>query len=236
MRGAPVSRNLDDELNLDGRVEWKLRHPHRRTGMGARVAEHLAEQLRGPVDDARLTVESRRGCDEPDDLHHSGDGVDADKRMHRGQCVEGTRARQCLALLRAHLGSDLPDARQLARLHRYLSGRVDQVAGAHRRHIDARRRDDVGQLDFQLGEPGRPAHFGRLRYATCCSPVGPGSTETSSQPSSPHWSRICLVACVSSGTVAYSQRVGSLMWLSLSGTESDTASMQGWLPQGTAVD
>src|SRR5437879_1041400 len=32
-------------------------------------------------------------------------------------------------------------------------------------------------------------------------------TVTSSQPSSPHWSRICLVACVSSGTVAYSHFV-----------------------------
>src|SRR5687768_420317 len=29
-------------------------------------------------------------------------------------------------------------------------------------------------------------------------------TWTSSQPSSPHWSRICLVACTISGTVAYS--------------------------------
>src|SRR5699024_7106152 len=38
-------------------------------------------------------------------------------------------------------------------------------------------------------------------------PSGPGTTCTSSQPSSPHWSRICLVAWTISGTVAYSQRV-----------------------------
>ena len=36
-----------------------------------------------------------------------------------------------------------------------------------------------------------------------CRP-GPVTTCTSSQPSSPHWSRICLVACTISGTVAYS--------------------------------
>src|SRR6201999_4679828 len=57
----------------------------------------------------------------------------------------------------------------------------------------------------------RPDYLGRFKYATCCSPVGPGSTDTSSQPSAPHWSRICLVACVSSGTVTYSHAVGWLM-------------------------
>ena len=35
------------------------------------------------------------------------------------------------------------------------------------------------------------------------SGLGPGITETSSQPSSPQLSRICLVAWTSSGTVAY---------------------------------
>src|SRR5580698_7039231 len=37
-----------------------------------------------------------------------------------------------------------------------------------------------------------------------CSELGPGTTATSSQPSSPQLSSICLVACTSSGTVAYS--------------------------------
>src|ERR1700758_1909472 len=43
-----------------------------------------------------------------------------------------------------------------------------------------------------------------------CSPVGPGTTATSSQPSSPLLSRICLVACTSSGTVWYSHLVMAL--------------------------
>src|SRR5215468_5547878 len=37
-----------------------------------------------------------------------------------------------------------------------------------------------------------------------CSVFGPGTTATSSHPSSPQLSRICLVACTSSGTVTYS--------------------------------
>src|ERR1700689_2092368 len=41
-------------------------------------------------------------------------------------------------------------------------------------------------------------------YATSCSEFGPGMTATSSQPSSPQLSRICLVACTSNGTVEYS--------------------------------
>src|SRR5580700_5926518 len=43
-----------------------------------------------------------------------------------------------------------------------------------------------------------------------CSPVGPGTTATSSQPSSPLLSRICLVAWTSSGTVTYSHLVMAL--------------------------
>src|SRR4051794_11701668 len=41
-------------------------------------------------------------------------------------------------------------------------------------------------------------------YATSCSPVGPGRTLTSSYPSWPQLSKICFVACESSGTVTYS--------------------------------
>src|SRR5665647_2599107 len=65
--------------------------------------------------------------------------------------------------------------------------------------------------DAQLGQPVPDAHGHspreRLRYATRPLPSGPGITWTSSQPSAPHWSRIALVACTMSGTVAYSQRV-----------------------------
>src|SRR6185437_12431228 len=82
---------------------------------------------------------------------------------------------------------------------------------SHRRDVGPQGLHHDRQLDAELFEPGRRAHFGRFRYATCCSPVGPGSTETSSQPSAPHWSRICLVAWVNSGTVAYSQVVGWLI-------------------------
>ena len=145
--------DLDDQLDLHRRVQRQLGHPDRGASVRARVAEHLAEQLRGPVDHARLAVESRRGCDEPDDLDHPGDGVDADQRMHRGKPVECARPRQRLALLGAHLAADLAGLRQLACLHRQLAGRVDQVAGAHRGHVGRHRRDDVGQLDAQLGEP-----------------------------------------------------------------------------------
>src|SRR6516164_9690100 len=43
-----------------------------------------------------------------------------------------------------------------------------------------------------------------------CSLFGPGTTATSSHPSSPQLSRICLVACTSSGTVTYFHLVMAL--------------------------
>src|SRR5690606_23654983 len=49
--------------------------------------------------------------------------------------------------------------------------------------------------------------FGLLKYATRFSGLGPGTTWTSSQPSSPKLSRICLVLWISSGAVRYSHFV-----------------------------
>src|SRR5262249_47218990 len=120
---------------------------------------------------------------------------------------------QRLALFGADVGADLARARQLSAFHRQLTHGVDQVAGSNRRHVSGQRRDDLRERDTELPEPGESAHLylGRFKYATCCSRVGPGRTDTSSQPSAPHWSRICLVACVSSGTVTYSHAVGWLM-------------------------
>src|SRR5580704_8954206 len=43
-----------------------------------------------------------------------------------------------------------------------------------------------------------------------CSPVVPGTTATSSQPSSPLLARICLVAWTISGTLTYSHLVMAL--------------------------
>src|SRR5690349_10998265 len=98
--------------------------------MRTRIAEHLTEQLRSPVDDAWLTVESRRGCDEAADLDNTRDAVDADQRMHGGQRVERARARQRLAVLRGDLRADLAGLRQLSALQRQLACGVDEVARA----------------------------------------------------------------------------------------------------------
>src|SRR5699024_3326593 len=43
---------------------------------------------------------------------------------------------------------------------------------------------------------------------------------TSSQPSSPHWSRICLVACTMSGTVAYSQLAMPRLYRAVNGNDT----------------
>ena len=58
--GGPADDG-DLRLDLDGQPERELRHAHSRAGVGAGLAEHLAEKLRGPVDDAGLTVEAGGG-------------------------------------------------------------------------------------------------------------------------------------------------------------------------------
>src|SRR3954454_19696272 len=85
LRGEPPERlavrrchltDLDDDLDLDGRVEGKDGDTYRAPRMPPGIAEHLAQQLARTVDDARLPGERRSTRDEPDDLDHSAHPVE----------------------------------------------------------------------------------------------------------------------------------------------------------------
>src|SRR5690606_39442672 len=65
--------DLDDHLDLDRGVQRQHGHAHRAAGVPARLAEHLAEQLTGPVDDLRLAGEGGGAGHEPHDLDHAPD-------------------------------------------------------------------------------------------------------------------------------------------------------------------
>src|SRR5271166_73643 len=150
--------DLHDQLDFHGGVQWQLGYTDRRTRMRAVITEHLVEQVGGPVDDAWLTIETRRGGDEPDDLDHPGDRVDTYHRPHRRECIERADPRQGFALLRADLGADLAGSGQLSAHCRQLPGGVHHVARAHRRNIRGQRRDHLRQRHPELPEPGRNSH------------------------------------------------------------------------------
>ena len=124
-------------------------------------------------------------------------------------------AQICRELLGA-LGGHQPVAvADLARLrehpvdHRHLPRDVDpRLPSRTAGHVGRHRRRHSGTLSPSSASRAvdrthrsglRPLEVG---HQACRS--GIGSTCTSSQPSSPHWSRICLVACTINGTVAYS--------------------------------
>src|SRR5947199_5234015 len=58
--GSAISADLDDDLDLDRRVEREYGDTDGAAGVPAGVAEHLAEQLRGAVHDTGLAEEPRR--------------------------------------------------------------------------------------------------------------------------------------------------------------------------------
>ena len=74
-----------DELDLDRGAQRQLGHPDGRAGVPARVAEHRAQQLRRAVHDTGLPGEAGRRRDEPDHLHHPGDGVQPDQAVDGGE-------------------------------------------------------------------------------------------------------------------------------------------------------
>ena len=67
--GRAYAGELDLDLDLDRRVQRQHRHADRAARVHALVAEDLAQQLAGAVDDAGLAGEVRGGGDEADDLH-----------------------------------------------------------------------------------------------------------------------------------------------------------------------
>src|SRR6478672_11020964 len=202
----------DDDLHLDGGVQRQHGHTDSGAGVDAGVAEGLAEQLAGTVDDARLASEGGVAGDEPDHLDHLGHPVEvAHHGLDRRDGVERADLGELCGLLRVDLAlamADLADRGELAGDHRQLAGGVDAAPVLQRRDVGRHGLGHVGDGHPQVLQPvldcAHPQAFSRFRYATRPPPSGPVRTCTSSQPSSPHWSRICLVAWTMSGTVAYS--------------------------------
>ena len=212
---------LDDHVDLDRRAQRQLGDADGAAGVPAGLAEHRAEQLRRAVDHARLAGEALGRRDEADDLDDPDDVGQADQRRRprRARSARSGRPAAC-ASSGGHLGADLAGREQLAVDHRELAGHVDVVARPHRRHVGARpAARTVRQLKTEFGRAfngslmirgstARSRSLTRSSAASCTRPAdpgsGPGTTATSSQPSSPQLSRICFVAWTSSGTVTYS--------------------------------
>ena len=165
-RRSVHERDLDDAARpRPARRAAGRRRPTAERACCAGVAEDLAEQLGGAVDDPRLAGEVRRRGDEADDLDDPHDALEADQRVDRGQRVERAGAGQLLGLLGRDERADLADGGQRALDHRQLPGGEDQVAGAHGRDVRRDRRHDRRQLQAELGQPARAAltRLGRLR-------------------------------------------------------------------------
>ena len=131
-----------DDLELDGSVEGQGTHSHGGPRVNTGVAEDGGHQLRGTVDDLRLPGKSRGTADEPrhpDDAHavqvvpFGGDYAES---------VEGTQLRCCVAVIRGGVvvATHSPATGYDSVCHRQLPGNENQIAGAHRPGVSARRR------------------------------------------------------------------------------------------------
>ncbi len=89
-------------------------HTHGRTRMTPGVAEDLAEDLAGAVDDAPAApVKSAAEATKPPHAEHSADAVDAARGIRRrGKGVQRTGARIRPRVFRRDLGADLADGRE----------------------------------------------------------------------------------------------------------------------------
>ncbi|GAB3855912.1 hypothetical protein GCM10029963_51410 [Micromonospora andamanensis] len=86
--------------------------------MAAGLTEDGAEQVRRAVYDTGLAGEAGRAGDEAGQLHDLDDVLQTDKRIDRGERVEGAALGELLGLLGGDAGADLAGGQQLALGHR----------------------------------------------------------------------------------------------------------------------
>ena len=160
-----LAADFGDQLNFHRCVQRQLGHPDRAAGMPAGLAEHLEEQLAGPVDDLRLAVETRCAGHEPGDLDDAADSVQATgRRRGGGQRVEGADPGQGGRIEHADLAADLAHGGQFPVYHRQLTRGIDELARSHRGHVRASRSGHGRQGKAQFSQPrGRTHGFSRFR-------------------------------------------------------------------------
>ena len=147
------SRDLDEDLDLDGGVERQHRYADGRARVHAGVTERRTEQVGGAVGDLRLAGEVGRRGHEADHLDDALDLVEvADLGLHGGDRVERALLGVRAASSGRHLAADLPGGQQLARAHRELAGGVDVGARPDRGHVGRDRLGHVGHGQPELGE------------------------------------------------------------------------------------
>ena len=151
---------FNDDLDFHGSVQRKLIHTHCRTSVLAPFAEDVAEEFRGPIDNARLTSKSSGGIDEADNLHDAGDIVEANLGIDCGQSVESAGAGGLLGLLSSDFCTDVADVGELAVHKGELTGSENKVARARRGYVSRNCRGNCRQGKPQvLKSLGRSARF-----------------------------------------------------------------------------
>ena len=186
------------------------------TGWVSRVRRPRAEEFARTVDDAGLAGEVRRAGDEADAPSRCAPRKKLPTRRAARPAHSTRRSgRRVRCLGRQPAGADLADLEELAVDRRELARRVDVV----RRCAAPARRPRAARATAGNVRPSSAEPLLGRRQSGCSfdRPLQVGDQllgvrrrarrRTSSQPSPPQLSRICLVACTSSGTVAYSHLV-----------------------------
>ena len=75
---AACGAQLDDKLDLNGRIHWQRGNPDGGASVLASLSEDLLHQFRSAIDHRRLTSEIRVRGDIADHFEHSCNLVDTD--------------------------------------------------------------------------------------------------------------------------------------------------------------
>src|SRR4051794_23801070 len=140
-----AGREGEDGLHFDGEPSRQFEGPHGGARVRSALAPERQEQVGCPVDHRELPFEARRRIYVTNHLHDLGHLIQvADRGAHRGQNVEGARARRRVAYLFADVTADLAAKRYAVHFAGGMAGREQQLAHADgaapvRARIDERR-------------------------------------------------------------------------------------------------
>ena len=146
------SGHLGNQLDLDAGAHRDLRHAEGAAGMGAALAEHLAQQLGAAVGHQVLFGVVAGAVDQAHHLDDAGDGVEvAHGRVQGAQQVDGDGAGGELAGGGVGVAAELADP-GLAVAFGDVARQEHQLAAANEGHIGRCRDGDRRQADAQLTE------------------------------------------------------------------------------------
>lgn len=146
--------DLEDELDLDRRIERQGVHSDRSSRVTPRITEHFHHEIAGAIGHGRLGIESRITLDEDPQPHDPANPLElaAERRLRDRKSVDRALPGSGRREIDGNLGWDGPVREQLPILKRDLPAHHQKIPALHGGQIRGDRARRFWQRDSKIGK------------------------------------------------------------------------------------